>query len=124
MGKNDKRLISLFTVVMLLFCAFMVWYVPKRADMDFQLTDVARSLETSRGRERKQQAEYDQVVEDLPKVQEEWEQTQPLADAASAEVDALKAERKRLREEKQALEDALQEEASSVLSTNEEGKQP
>ena len=57
----------------------------------------------------KQQAEYDQVVLDIPATKELLAEKQPQAEAAKAEVDALKAEKKQLREQKKALEAALNE---------------
>lgn len=108
--KKNAPWIIVFTAVMLAFCLFMVWYVPARSDLEFRLRDVSASLETSRGRERKQRFEYDEVTEKLPKTRAELAETQPLADEAKAKVAELKNERKALREEKERLE-ALAEEA-------------
>ena len=103
MEKTDRILLWIFTGILLLFCLFLVWFIPDRADLDFRLADIDLSLETSYGRERKQQYEYDQVTAELPVVRAELEETQPLADAASETVDRLKEERRRLREEKAEL---------------------
>ncbi len=108
MGKTDRILTWVVTVVMLLFCLFLIAYLPLRADLDFQLTDVELSLETSRGRERKQQAEYDEVTEQLPLTRAELTEARALADEAAAEVTALKEERKALRAEKRELEAAAE----------------
>ncbi len=108
MGKPDKVLIWVFTAVMLAFCFFMASWVLVRSDLDFQLADVELSLETSYGRERKQQYEYDQAAAELPLTEAELAETQPLADEASGTVTALKAERKALRQEKKDLEAALE----------------
>ena len=108
--KSHRRFAALFTAGMLLFCACMTAFTVMRGSLDFQWEDLNRSLETSYGRERKQQAEYDQVSEELPLTRAELEETQPLADAAAARVTQLKAERKQLRAEKKALEEALKEE--------------
>ena len=55
--KTDVLLVWGFTAVLALFCVFLVWFVPTRAGLDFQLADIDKSLETSYGRERKQQQE-------------------------------------------------------------------
>jgi len=95
---------ALFCLLMLLFCATLAALTVLRAQTDFQLEDVARSLETSRGRERKQQAEYEEAAAELPRVREELAKVQPLADAAEQEAAELKEKRKALREEKKARE--------------------
>lgn len=104
MKKSPAWLARLFIGVMLLFCAFLTAFVLLRGSLSFQLADLALSLETSQGRERKQQYEYDQVQTELPLTRAELEETQPLADAAAEKVSQLKAERKRLRAEKKELE--------------------
>ena len=93
-----------FALVMLLFSLAMMLWVPLRARLDAQLADTRLSLETSQGRERKQQMEYDQVTEELPKVRAELAEVQPRADAAAEEVQRLKEIRRELRERKKALE--------------------
>ena len=55
------------------------------------------------GRERKQQAEYDETVASIPLVEAELEQVLPQTAAAKAEGKALKTERKALRSEKKEL---------------------
>ena len=104
--KKGTLLTGLFIAVMLLFSAVMAVFVPLRSGLNFSLEDTARSLETSRGRERKQQAEYDEVTAELPRVREELRETQPRAEAAAEEVKRLKEVRKQLRAEKKALEAA------------------
>ncbi len=107
--KTDALLVWGFTAVLALFCLFLVWFVPTRAGLDFQLADIDKSLETSYGRERKQQYEFDQVTAELPLVRAELAETQPLADAAEETDAALKAERRALRAEKAELEAQLEE---------------
>lgn len=104
MKKNKKATSLLFCLFMLLFCAALAAMTVLRAQTDFQLEDVARSLETSRGRERKQQAEYEEAAAELPRVRAELAKVQPLADAAEREAAELKEKRKALREEKKARE--------------------
>lgn len=98
----------IFVLVMLLFSVAMLAYVPLRARLDFQLDDVARSLDTSRGRERKQQYEYDEVTAQLPLTQAELDEVGPQAEKAAETVRQLKDERKKLREEKKTLEEAAE----------------
>ena len=94
----------LFSLLMLICVLFVVWYLPSVGERRFLLQDVQKSLETSIGRERKQQHEYDETVAALSEVKEELDRLLPLADAARAEVKALKEERNGLREEKKLLE--------------------
>ncbi len=112
-GKTDKVLTWVLTCVMLVFCLFLGWYIPSRGELDFQLADIELSLETSYGREKKQQFEYDEVTAELPLTRAELAETQPLADEAEAAVTALKEERKALRAEKKALEEARKEKENS-----------
>ena len=90
MKKELVRWKCVFAAGMLLFSFFLAGWVILRADLDFRMADTALSLETSQGRERKQQAEYDQVVAELPMARAELAELQPKADAAAAEVKELK----------------------------------
>ena len=92
--------------VLLIFSLFMAWFVPSFSSVRVQLQQVMRDLETSRGRERKQQEEYDNADEELPLVEQELDIKNPLADEAEQKLAALKARRKELRAEKKALEAA------------------
>ena len=107
----------LFSLVMLICVLFIAWYLPSVGERRFLLQDVQKSLETSVGRERKQQHEYDQTVAALSAVNSELERLLPLAEDAKAEVKTLKEERNRLRDEKKLLEsqqiDAAEQEAES-----------
>ncbi len=120
MEKGDRALMWVFACVMLVFCFFLSWYVLSRGEMDFRLADIELSLETSYGRERKQQYEYDEVTEKLPLTRAELEETKPLAEEAEAAVRALKEERKALREEKATLEAALKETEKSGEDSREQ----
>ena len=99
----------LFSLIMLAAVLFLAWYIPAVSSRAFQLDDLQKSLETSRGRERKQQYEYEKVVAEIPEIQAELDQVQPQTEAAEAEFDELKAERKKLRKEKKELEKQLGE---------------
>ena len=102
--KKNSILAVTFTFVMLICVLFIVWYLPSVSQRRFQLTDIQKSLETSLGRERKQQSEYDETVSAIPVVEAELEQVLPQTEALKAEVKALKKERKALRNEKKELE--------------------
>ena len=102
--KKGSAYAVLFTVIMLICVLFIVWYLPAVSQRRFQLEDTQKSLETSLGRERKQQSEYDETVAALPEVEAELERVLPLTEAAKEEVKSLKKERKALRKEKKELE--------------------
>ena len=118
--KKSGHFESVFACVLLLFCLALIVWVPLRGILDARLTEASLSLETSQGRERKQEYEYAQVSEELPATRARLEETQPLADAAAEEVAALKARRKELRAEKKHLEallnDVPEEQAGTGLS--------
>lgn len=106
-----KKKCPLFSVccvlILILFAAFMFWYVPSIASIRSKTTETRKMLDTSRGREAKQQSEYDNAVEQLPLVRAEVEEKVPLAAAAEENITALKQRRKELRAEKAALETSL-----------------
>ena len=103
-----KKRMPLFSVCCVLFlfvfAAFMAWYLPSSASIASKITETREKLETSRGREGKQQDEYDRAAEELPLVQAELQEKLPLAEEAEAAVRALKDRRNELRAEKEALE--------------------
>ena len=106
--KQRNWFVVLFTVVMLGSMIFLVWYGPAVSARSFQLEDLEKSLETSQGRERKQQYEYEKVVAEIPELQSELDLVRPQTEEAEQEVSALKAERKKLRNEKKELEKQLE----------------
>ena len=108
MKKRLSVLSSCCIAVLFAFSAFMAWYIPSMASIETKTADTRLSLETSRGRENKQQDEYDKAVTELPEVKEQLSAAQPQAQAAEEKVAALKARRKELRAEKQELEEAVQ----------------
>ena len=109
----------LFSVVMLICVFFLVWYLPSVGMRRFKLEDVQKSLETSQGRERKQQHEYDETVAAIPETEAELERILPLSEAAREEVRQLKKERKQLRQEKKDLEARLETEAGNDATAQE-----
>lgn len=107
MNRKKSFFPVVFVLVMLLCVLFIAWYLPTVSSLRFRLQDANVSLETSQGRERKQQHEYDETVAALAAAQEELASVQPLADQAAEEKKALKEERKQLRQEKKELEEKL-----------------
>ena len=105
--KKRSWISLLFTLVMLLFVAFIVWYLPAVHEITFQIQDVQKSLETSQGRERKQQREYDETAAAIPEIQAELDRIIPQSESAKQEAQSLKEERKKLRKEKDELEKQL-----------------
>lgn len=106
--KGKTSAFSICCVVFLfVFALFMAWYVYSASSLASDTAEVRKNLETSRGREGKQQDEYDRAVEELPQVQAQLLEKQPLAEEAEAAVKALKERRNELRTEKKALEEAL-----------------
>ncbi len=112
--KKTSILAVTFTFVMLICVLFVIWYLPSVSQRRFQLEDIQKSLETSLGRERKQQSEYDETVSSIPVVEAELEQVLPQTEAAKAEVKALKKERKALRSEKKELEGSVSPDPQEV----------
>ena len=119
MNNSRSRLPILFACIMFLCVLFIAWYLPAVSERSFRLQDVRKSIETSLGRERKQQYEYDETVASIPEVQAELDRLAPLNDEINQEVKALKDERKRLRQEKKELE-ALADEAEQQEVTGNE----
>ena len=113
MKKKSSPFAFLCTLLFLAFAVFMAWVLPSLSSLRFKAEDTRLSLETSRGRESKQQYEYDQVAAELPMIREEILQKQPLAAEAEALVSELKARKKELRARKKDLEQQLSGSAPS-----------
>ena len=106
MKKNSSLFTVFCTVIFLAFTIFMIWFVPSYASVRLRISETRRDLELSRGREAKQQAEYDSAVAELPLILSELEEKNPAADKAEEALAALKARKKELRMQKQELEKA------------------
>lgn len=107
MMKKSTSLFTVFcTVIFLAFTIFMIWFVPSYASVRSKISETRRELDLSRGREAKQQAEYDSAVAELPLILSELEEKNPAADKAEEALAALKARKKELRIQKQELEKA------------------
>ena len=111
MNKNDR--FSMFFSLVMLFCV-LAWivYLPLSSLWHNRLNDLTLSLETSEGRERKQEHEYEEVLAELPQ-----------ADEALNTVAALKARRKELREAVRALQQESEAATDPALDAK-EGAQP
>ena len=112
-----KKRMSVFTsisvVFLFVFAAFLAWYIPSQASVLTGIEETKRSLETSRGRENKQQDEYDKAVQELPLIQAELQEKKPLAQQSEAVVSDLKTRRNEPRHEKEELEQKLSESAAA-----------
>ena len=105
---NQRRFFpAFFTVVMLVFVLFLVWYIPSVSQRSFLLRDAQQSLETNQGRERKQQYEYDKVSAEIPELRAELDQVLPETEAAQQELETLREQKKKLKKEKKELEKQL-----------------
>ena len=104
--KRHPVFAAVFSVIMMVCVLFLLWYVPAVSNRSLVLEDIQKQLETSRGRERKQQYEYDETVSAIPEAEAELERILPLSEAAQKEVKELKKERKKLRNEKKKLQGA------------------
>lgn len=107
----------LFTLVMLVLCCVVVAHLLHQNSAQTLIADLEAKIETSGQRLAKQQKEYDEYTALLPQVEAELAEAAPLAQAAAARVDELKAQRKTLRAENEALAaelTALQAQAEAV----------
>ena len=97
-----------FAVVLLLCLSIVCLCTVDQPRLETELAELTASLDTSRQREAKQQAEYDEVAAQLPVTQAELAKIQPEADAVRANLEALKNQRDELREQETALENELE----------------
>ncbi|MBE5803213.1 MAG: hypothetical protein E7316_01705 [Clostridiales bacterium] len=111
---------AVFITVMFLTCAVLCRFAIEQYDLHFQVADLSLSLDTSRGREVKQRYEYDQVVAELPVVQAQVAELEPLAAAALATETDLRAQRKALRAGNAALQEQLEALQAEVVALQEQ----
>ncbi|MCH5287233.1 MAG: hypothetical protein J1E43_07410 [Christensenellaceae bacterium] len=97
----------LFVAAMLLVCALLAFFAVEQVRLRAQIDDLTLSLETSRGREARQNHEYDEAMAALPGARAELERVQPLAEAAKAEEQELRQQRKDIRAENAALQEQV-----------------
>lgn len=110
---RDARRVSgcfrgLFVTVMLLVCVALASFAVDQVRLRAQIADLTLSLETSRGREARQNHEYDVAVAALPLAQEELARVAPLAEAAQAQEKELRQQRKDIRAENAALQEQIE----------------
>ena len=109
---------GLFVAAMLIVCVLLALFAVDQVRLRAQIDDLTLSLETSRGREARQNHEYDEVVAALPEARAELERVAPLAEAAKAEENELRQQRKDIRAENAALQeqiDAAQTELDALM---------
>ena len=105
--KKRTPVFTVFCAVLFFaFSAFMIWLIPSYASVRMKIDETRQELELNRGRELKQQSEYDSAVEELPLILAELEEKNPIADEAEQAVAELKARRKELRAKKKELEES------------------
>lgn len=105
---------ALFVAAMLLICALLAFFAVDQVRLRAEIADLTISLDTSRGREARQKHEYDAVVAALPAARAELERVQPLADAAKAEENELRQQRKDIRAENAALQAQIEAEQAEL----------
>ena len=95
--KNKFQRFPLVFACMMLFLT-LVWMIliPYRSVLSFQQKDLTLSLETSYGRERKQQHEYEEVTVKLPETEkvEPVQKEKAKSSAANEQKDEPKAKQK------------------------------
>ncbi len=106
MKKRTSVFVIFCTVFFFSFSAFMAWFIPSYSSVRSKINETYQMLDMSRGREAKQQAEYDSAVTEFSLKLAELEELNPLADEAEEALAGLKARRKELRLQKQELEKA------------------
>ena len=106
MKKQISFPVLFLVIFFFLFAVFLAWFIPSMSSVRFRITETRQDLETSEGRERKQQEEYNKAVEELPVIQQELSEKEPIALEAEQKVSELKALRKKLKAEKKSLEEA------------------
>ena len=101
--KSSKGFSLLIAAVLLCFAFFLAWHHVSDAALRFNLADTELMLETSYGRERKQNKEHEDYLESITKAEEKLALLLPQVEAADAESTSLKETRKQLRAERDQL---------------------
>ena len=107
--RRGKIFRGLFVAIMLAVCVLLACFSVDQVRLRAQIADLTLSLETSRGREARQNHEYDEAVAALPLVQEELARIAPLAEEAKALETDLRQQRKDIRAENAALQERIDE---------------
>lgn len=118
MNQPLSRGFTAIIVAVLLLCSVVVaGSLCYQVSVTEQIGEAEVKLEAVQGRLRKQEAEFAQYRTELPLVEAQLAELQPVADAAYEQEQALRQQRKELRAEKSALEEqlaALQAQASEA----------
>ncbi|MGN0755302.1 MAG: hypothetical protein ACI4ME_12670 [Aristaeellaceae bacterium] len=118
MNQPLSRGFTAIIVAVLLLCSVVVaGFLCYQVSVTEQIGEAEVKLEAVQGRLRKQEAEFAQYRTELPLVEAQLAELQPVADAAYEQEQALRQQRKELRAEKSALEEqlaALQAQASEA----------
>ena len=111
-----KWFARLFAVVMLLACGATAYFVYQHEKLSYAVEDARVSLETSRARERKQEYEWDQVSQAIPKAEEELSLLQPQVDDLLASLTDLRQTRTALDEANTVLTESVTHTQTQVSS--------
>ena len=118
MNQPLSRGFTAIIVAVLLLCSVVVaGSLCYQVSVTEQIAEAEVKLEAVQGRLLKQEAEFAQYRTELPLVEAQLAELQPVADAAYEQEQALRQQRKELRAEKSALEEqlaALQAQASEA----------
>lgn len=102
--KLPRSVLYVFAILMGICTLILIWQVPASTSMEFSISEARLSLETARGRERKQQSEYDRTLENIQAAKEQLEALTPQHEEFLAARDAQVAERKQLKARKEELQ--------------------
>ena len=101
---------------MLLACGATAYFVYQHEKLSYAVEDARVSLETSRARERKQEYEWDQVSQAIPKAEEELSLLQPQVDDLLASLTDLRQTRTALDEANTVLTESVTHTQTQVSS--------
>ena len=107
MKKSNSLFVLFCVLILLVFSGFMSWYLCSSSSLRSKTEDALSSLERNRGRESKQQDEYDKAFQELPLFQAELEEKEKQAEEAQTEAEELKSRRNELRNVKRQLEEVI-----------------
>ena len=106
--KLSRSILYLFVIVMGICTLILIWQVPASSSMSFQLSEARLSLETARGRERKQQAEYDKALQNIEEARAQLEAITPQHEEVVAAKESQVAERKELKARREELKKQIE----------------
>ena len=105
-----RQKVNIAFALVMLVCLFLIvmnlWQIKT---LTFEVEDSRNYVEILEGKMRRQQSEYDMLVEALPRMREENAALVPASEEALAQEKELKAQRRALRKEIEKLEEELAE---------------